>query len=178
MPKPASRASRSAASPSAPASATPPRRTTSPTPAACFTALAAEGFARLLATQLRREAAAAPGQPDRLVAAGLGYIAFATTHPALFRLIFASDRPDRDAPALREAADAAYRHLLDNVAELRGIADAASDPAAMTDATAAWGIVHGIADLLQAGRMPHLRALPAPERDAVLAGIIRRALAR
>ena len=58
-----------------------------------LTALAAEGFARFVETQRAHEAAAPPGQPDRLVAAGLGYIAFATGHPALFRLMFASRRP-------------------------------------------------------------------------------------
>ena len=148
-----------------------------PDTSALLTALAAEGFTRLLATQRRREAAVAPTQPDRFVASGLGYIEFALTHPALFRLVFASDRPDFDAPALHEAATAAYDHLLANVGALRGIADPAADPRALADVTAAWGIVHGIADLMQAGRMPELAALPGPERDALLAGVIARALA-
>jgi AcrR family transcriptional regulator len=141
-----------------------------------LTALAAEGFTRFLATQRAREAAAPPGQPDRLVAAGLGYIAFATRHPALFRLMFASARPDFAAPALQEAARAAYGHLLENIAELRGISDPREDPSALADATAAWAIVHGLADLLQTGRAGFLLSLPDPERTAVLAAIIRRVL--
>ena len=69
-----------------------------------MTALAVEGYHRFLATQRVHEAAAPPGQPDRIVAAGQGYVAFATSHPALFRLMFASDRPDRSDPALQRAA--------------------------------------------------------------------------
>jgi AcrR family transcriptional regulator len=141
-----------------------------------LTALATEGFTRFVATQRAHEAAAAPGQPDRLIAAGLGYIAFATAHPALFRLMFASDRPDFAAPALAAAARAAYAHLLENIAELRGIADPRADPAALADATATWAMVHGLADLLQAGRASFLRDLPAPEREKVMIGIIRRCL--
>ena len=141
-----------------------------------LTALAAEGFVRFVETQRAHEAAAPPGQPDRLVAAGLGYIAFATGHPALFRLMFASRRPHFADPALQAAARAAYEHLLENIAEVRGIADPASDPAALTDATAMWGIVHGLAELMQAGRAGFLLGLPEGERQGVLAGIIRRGL--
>ena len=139
-----------------------------------LTALAAEGFERFLATQRAREAAA-PGQPDRIVAAGLGYIAFALAHPALFRLMFASERPDFAASPLVEASRAAYGHLIENVAEVRG-ADPVGDEGGMTDVTAAWAIVHGLADLLQAGRLSFLRSLPAPEREATMAAIIRRVL--
>ena len=90
--------------------------------------------------------------------------------------MFASARPDFTAPALQEAARAAYGHLLENIAELRGIPDPREDPAALTDATAAWAIVHGLADLLQTGRAGFLLSLPEAERTAVLAAIIRRCL--
>ena len=131
---------------------------------------------KVVSFQRAREAAAPPGQPDRFIAAGLGYIAFATAHPALFRLMFASARPDFTAPALKEAARAAYQHLLDNIAEIRAIPDPREDPAALTDATAAWAIVHGLADLLQTGRAAFLLSLPETERTATLAAIIRRCL--
>ena len=140
-----------------------------------LSALAAEGFARFLATQRAHEAAA-PGQPDRLVAAGLGYIAFATAHPALFRLMFASSRPDFAAPDLHAAGRAAYAHLLENIAELTGTPEPSEDPAALTDATAAWAIVHGLADLMQTGRAGFLLSLPDAERTATLTAIIRRSL--
>lgn len=139
-----------------------------------LTALATEGFTRFLATQRAHEAAAPPGQPDRLLAAGMGYIAFATGHPALFRLMFASSRPDFSDPALQQAGRAAYAHLLENVAELRGIPDASADPAALTDATAIWATVHGLADLLQTGRARFLLDLPERERTAAVTAILRR----
>jgi AcrR family transcriptional regulator len=140
-----------------------------------LTALAVEGYHRFLATQRVHEAAAPPGQPDRIVAAGQGYVAFATSHPALFRLMFASDRPDRSDPALQRAARAAHTHRLEQVAELHGLADASADPAARAHATALWATVHGLADLLQTGRARFLLELPPAERDAAIAGILRRA---
>jgi AcrR family transcriptional regulator len=140
-----------------------------------LTALAAEGFARFLATQQAREAEAPPEPRERLIAAGLGYVEFALAHPALFRLMFTSARPDFDDPALKAAAVAAYRHLLDNVAVLRG-AHPSEDPAAMCDATAAWAVVHGLADLLQAGRLTAVLALDPVDRQATIAGIIARAI--
>lgn len=141
--------------------------------AGLLSALAAEGFARFLATQRTREAAAPGGQPDRIVAAGLGYIDFALAHPALFRLMFSSQRPDFADPSLKAEAGAAYRHLLDHVAELRG-SDDPDDPAALADVTAIWAIVHGLADLMQAGRI--LKQLAPSDREALAAGVIRRCL--
>ena len=67
------------------------------------------------------------------MAAGLGYIEFAIAHPALFRLMFASERPDFADPALRAASRAAYAHLLEGIGALRG-RDPVGDPAGMTDA--------------------------------------------
>jgi AcrR family transcriptional regulator len=140
-----------------------------------LTALAAEGFTRFLATQQAREAAAPPDPRAQLVAAGLGYIEFALAHPALFRLMFASTRPDFDDPALKAAAGAAHQHLLCGIAKLHG-RDPSDDPAAMTDATAAWAMVHGLADLLLAGRLAFLLSLPLGRQQAVAAEIIERVL--
>ena len=89
--------------------------------------------------------------------------------------MFASERPDFTASPLVEASRAAYGHLIENIAEIRG-ADPLDDEGGMTDVTAAWAIVHGLADLLQAGRLAFLRSLPAPEREAAMAAIIRRVL--
>jgi hypothetical protein len=89
--------------------------------------------------------------------------------------MFASERPDFAASPLVEASRAAYGHLIENIAEIRG-GDPAGDERGMTDVTAAWAIVHGLADLLQAGRLSFLRALPTPAREATMAAIIRRVL--
>ena len=154
-------------------SATPRPPTTSATPG-LLTALAAEGFARFLATQRAREATGAPGQPDRLVAAGLGYIAFATAHPALFRRMSASSRPDFDAPGLQVAGRAAYDHLLDNIAQFPGLADPPQRPRGAHRR-------HGRLGDRARPRRPHADrprrlplSLPETERPATLAAIIRR----
>ncbi len=135
-----------------------------------LTAVAAAGFRRFLARQHARQAGTAADPEAQLIAAGLAYVEFATAEPALFRLMFASDRPQFDDPALRAAADAAYAHLQQGVAAMP---NAAGD-----DASMAWALVHGLADLLNAGRLKDLVALPEPERAQRLAQIIRRALLR
>lgn len=138
-----------------------------------LSALAAVGFRRFLDTQLKREAGAAPRQPDRILAAGLGYIEFALANRELFRLMFSSARADFTGKELRAASRAAYLHLLNNTAELRGGGDP-DDPAAIPDVTAIWAMVHGLADLLQAGRL--LRGLSPEQRDAMAVSLLRRVL--
>lgn len=145
-----------------------------------LSALAAEGFRRFLAAQRAREAVAGPDGRDRLIASGLGYVDFALAHPALFRLMFSSARPNFATPELRAAAAAASRHLLDHAAALRGDppgtieARGAGDSALLTDVTALWATAHGLADLLQAGRI--LGELPAEAREPVLLAVLGRAL--
>jgi len=128
-----------------------------------LTALAAEGFHRFLAAQSLREQQADPAPDAQLTAAGLGYIDFAMDRPALFRLLFGSDRPDFSDPVLNEAATAAYRHLRDQVAEVGGDEVAAAS---------VWAMAHGLADLLSNGRLKSIAALPPAARDQVLAGLL------
>src|SRR4029450_13468313 len=79
-----------------------------------LTALAAEGFRRFVDKQRLRQQAADKDALSQLVAAGMGYIDFAMAHPALFRLMFSSDRPDHEAGELQGAARAAYTQLGDD----------------------------------------------------------------
>ncbi|MEY4985107.1 MAG: hypothetical protein RIR62_3373 [Pseudomonadota bacterium] len=130
-----------------------------------LTALAAEGFSRFLTSQHRREAKAAPDPLAQLVAAGLGYIDFALGNPALFRLIFSSDKPDFDDADLCAAADAAFGHLSEQVAAAGG---------REMDATAVWAAAHGLADLMASGRMRALVALDPETRDKAVVSILRR----
>lgn len=133
-----------------------------------LTALAAEGFRQFLAAQAAREAVAGPEPDAQLVAAGLGYVDFAMTRPALFRLLWQSERPDfRDAD-LGQAAGAAHQHLVDQVMAAGGGSTA--------DEAAVWAMAHGLADLMAAGRLDALRTLPDAAREAMIAGILRRAL--
>ncbi|WP_206682588.1 TetR/AcrR family transcriptional regulator [Paragemmobacter straminiformis] len=130
-----------------------------------LTALAAEGFHRFLAAQASREARAAPDPRAQLLAAGLGYVDFALARPALFRLMFGSDRADFSNPDLDAASDAAYGHLMAQVAAIGGN---------QTDAAAVWSCAHGLADLLSAGRLKPLGGLSAEARDLALSAILTR----
>lgn len=132
-----------------------------------LTALATEGFHRFLACQHAREAKADPDPKAQLVAAGLGYVDFAMERPALFRLIFSSSRPKSADPDLLAAGNASYAHLVAQV-------DAAKGTAA--DVAAAWAMAHGLADLVMSGRLQTIAAMQPQARDALLSGLIRRAL--
>jgi AcrR family transcriptional regulator len=137
-----------------------------------LTALAAEGFRQFLAAQRRREAQAGPAPEDQLVAAGLGYVAFARDRPALFRLIFNSERPDFGHPDLALASREAFQHLVDQVRAIAG-RDPRTDAAAMLDVAGLWSVVHGIADLMASRRLPVAR-LPEAEQEAAIAALILR----
>jgi AcrR family transcriptional regulator len=132
-----------------------------------LSALAAEGFRRFLAMQAAREAQAPTDPASQLTAAGLGYIDFALARPALFRLMFGSAKPDFASNDLHAAGEAAYDHLAAQVEAVGGD---------LTDLAAVWSVAHGLADLLMSGRLASLQQSPAPDRDATLAAIIRRAL--
>jgi len=132
-----------------------------------LTALAADGFHRFLAAQARREGQAAADPLAQLVAAGLGYIDFAMDRPALFRLLFGSDRPDFTDPALDAASTAAYVHLRDQVQAAGGTE---------IDAAGVWAMAHGLADLLANGRLKLILALPDDARETLLVDLLRRSL--
>jgi len=139
-----------------------------------LTALCAEGFRRFLAAQNAREDDAPRDPASQIVAAGLGYIDFAMEAPALFRLMFASQRPDFRSDDLTAWAGAAYGHLTAQVAAVGG--EVRADKVPTRDVAGIWATAHGLADLMLSRPMAPLRAMPRPERDAFFAAIIRRAL--
>jgi AcrR family transcriptional regulator len=113
--------------------------------AGLLAALAAEGFARL-AEAMRDARDAAGDTPEaRLAATGVAYVERALAAPALFRLMFHSDRADQDDPALVLAGQDAYGVLV-GVLDQGGI----TDPSAVA---AAWSLVHGFAALMIEGRL-------------------------
>ena len=134
-----------------------------------LTALAAEGFRQFTATMTAQEALAAPDPRARMIAAGLGYIGFAAQRPALFRLIFSSDRPDFAAPELAADSSRAYLHLTDLVVALTG-------QDAPRDVLAVWAMAHGLADLMAAGRLQAMDGLAPAERDRAFADILARSI--
>ena len=119
-----------------------------------LTAVATSGYQQL--TQAMREAA--EREKDRgtaLVAIGVAYVGFALTHPALFRLMFHSDRLDRTDEAFRVAGKAAFEVLSGRLAAVRGRETQLSPPETGRDATLlrAWAVVHGMATLAIEGRL-------------------------
>jgi AcrR family transcriptional regulator len=131
-----------------------------------LTALAAEGFRRFVAAMQAREADTADPR-ERAVAAGLGYLDFALDRPTLFRLIFASKKPDFCDAELFDAGNAAYQHLVGLVS---GIGGSTADIAAL------WAMAHGIADLSAGQRLKMLDGLDPAARTALIRGILHRVL--
>jgi AcrR family transcriptional regulator len=141
---------------------------------ALLTALAATGFRRFLAMQLAFQADAPKTPREQMLASGLAYIAFASDHPALFRLIFSSDRPDYSDAELLDAADTAFGHMVAGVKALYG--EDAPEQKLMLDVAATWAIVHGVADLTNSGKLKSLGALPEKARRQALIAVIERVL--
>jgi AcrR family transcriptional regulator len=143
-----------------------------------LTALAAVGFTRFTAAMTARQSAAPADPRERLIGLGLGYIDFATSEPALFRLMFASGRPDFDDPELQQVATNSLGLLIQGVNAVRG-SKAPDDKAAMLDVAAAWSMVHGIADLALSGRMKFMDEPGlAGDLDATYRNLIERILPR
>lgn len=132
-----------------------------------LTALAAEGFRLFLQAQAVREAEAAPDPRAQLKAAGLGYVDFALARPALFRLMFGSEKPDPTSAEMQAAGHAAYQHLVDQVTACGG---------GMAEVAGVWALAHGMADLLSAGRMFPVLGMAPEARDEMMRGLVGRIL--
>lgn len=140
-----------------------------------LSALAADGYRRLVEAQNRRQAQAGSGAVDQFMASGLGYIDFAEAHPALFQLMFASEKPDRSHPLFAEASMAAFGKLEREVAALYpgDVASATRTTLLMTS----WSVVHGLAELIISGRAEgplQLSARSPEQRDAAIRAILMR----
>ena len=130
--------------------------------------LAAVGFERFRAAMMEklRDSDSPAAHMDAI---GQGYVAFARVHPALFLLMFRSERLDFTRPALRVASDAAFAVLAKTVAERRqeNIDTTLTLPQAAHIA-AAWSLVHGFAMLLLDGRLRRLIAGLPPDVDETI----------
>ncbi len=122
-------------------------------------ALAAIGYARFAAAMRDHRSNAPPDHQAQMRAAGEGYLAFASSHPALFRLMFSADRLDwSDEELLAQARSA--RQQLEEVcapaAERLGIAGDAAARLALEQMV--WADVHGRAHLTIDGQFGPLEA--------------------
>src|SRR6202042_3313978 len=74
--------------------------------------IATRGYHELTAA-MENEAKRAKAEPTaRLVAQGVGYMAFAAAHPALFQLMFTREASRFETPGLAAAAKQSYHSLL------------------------------------------------------------------
>lgn len=136
-----------------------------------LTSLSAVGFERFVRTQCDMKEKADTDPVSQLEASGLGYVAFALSNPALFRLMFASNRPKRNAPHLAKASKAAFHLLVEDVTLARkyiGLGSSSNDMAM----AAAWATAHGLADLLVSDRLDHISSLNEKIRARVMAKIL------
>lgn len=140
-----------------------------------LTALAAAAFGRFAAGMRERQRLAPKDARSQYVACGLGYIDFALANPALFKLMFGSERPDTGNAELSHHGAEAFKILVDAIDAVRDGDPQASD-AGMLDIAASWSIVHGVATLLIAGRLRFLQPRLDKDRDEVLSRLIVRAL--
>lgn len=109
-----------------------------------FTALAVEGFTTL--TQELQDVRLGGGG---FLDAGVGYVAFATSHPAHFEVMFTPALCDPADPALGPAREAAFTELERST----GGGQPAGDVVALT----AWSAAHGLATLLLSGNLEGAR---------------------
>lgn len=142
-----------------------------------LTALAAVGFERFLESQVSRKSLVSTGPEGQLAASGLGYIDFAVANPALFRLMFSSEKPDSTNEELESMSSVAFDRLLKDVQKVAS-SDPRSDPTIMADVMATWAMVHGLADLLigtPSSLTIYFENMTKTERETVLSNMVLRA---
>lgn len=139
--------------------------------AGLLTALAARGYERLMDLCNQRDSASDGSDRGRLMGYGLAYCDFAREHQALFRLCFASIKPDHGDPNLAEVGDKAFLRLVDRVCACDG-----STPEwtakGMERVYLCWALSHGIADLLASGRLKFISEMTPEARDTAILGLL------
>lgn len=133
--------------------------------------VAALGFERLTTAMLTAREAARSGWQAQLKAIGLAYVATAIAHPATFRLMFHSDRCNREHPRLKHAGAAAYGVLTETLAGM------GEEGCTLAHVHLAWSVVHGFATLQVEGRLQNDPRFGPPGRwpehaDAVLTNLV------
>ncbi len=142
-----------------------------------LTALAADGFRRFVATQEACMAERPADPASQMAAAGLGYVRFAQNSPALFRLIFSSNRLDFEYRELADNARAGYDMLVRQVKDLQG-GDQWEEARLHRTIATMWSLAHGLADLLASGRLKIVSELPQAARNEEVFAIMREAAAK
>jgi AcrR family transcriptional regulator len=119
-----------------------------------LTELAAEGYRRFGARL--REVTEAPGA--RRWDGARAYVAFATDNPALFQLMYRSDRLDGSRPSFKEAR----MQVLGMLAESRGSSAEQPTLEQLGEIVGGWSLIHGYTMLLLDGRLKTLLNVAPP----------------
>jgi AcrR family transcriptional regulator len=123
--------------------------------------IATQGFGQLVETMAAEAKRAKPDPAARLVAQGVGYMAFAAAHPMLFRLMFYRETERFQTPELAEAARAARAM---HFAAIEAALPLAPRETKVRMSDFAWATVHGFITLLlerQIGEGESAKALRA-----------------
>lgn len=114
---------------------------------ALLSAIAEHQFKRLL-LDIDAALLVAPKAPmDRIAVIAAAIMDYGLTHPERYQLLWRTDLVDHDAPALKEAMDAVYARLCNEIE--KNTADAHHDT--HTVAVAIWSMIHGYVDMRQSG---------------------------
>jgi AcrR family transcriptional regulator len=140
---------------------------------ALLAAIATAGFTHLAAA-IQAALRADEGEAEQFLRMGWAYVSFGISHPALYKLMFASEElaaKHGDFPELQEAGAAAFGLLTDKLAQMqRSGSLRAGDPQA--DGLAVWAHVHGLTSLIISGCI-ECTADPAPRpADVVQASLM------
>jgi len=112
--------------------------------------IATRGYRELIAAMEAEARRAKPDPTNRLVAQGVGYMAFAAAHPALFQLMFTREASRFETPGLATAAKEAYHAHL---AAVEAVIPHAPAEVRRRMADFAWATVHGFITLVLEGQL-------------------------
>jgi AcrR family transcriptional regulator len=128
-------------------------------------------FRELEASQIAAAASAHAGE-KRIVALGLDYVRFASTHPQLYRLMFGVGISNWCAhPGVAGAKDATFRPIKQALAEHLTIDGDFGPEAVETAAIAAWALVHGLS-MLFIDRSIDPAKTAAGHKESLIAGAV------
>jgi AcrR family transcriptional regulator len=116
-------------------------------------AVAAQGYNELTEA-MTRAAGQFPDSRDRLIHAGLAYIAFALRRPEHFTVMFDAPLSSQEYPEAALASERSFAVLLNLVQACQDKKPPIPDRQ-LPFALLAWSMVHGIAKLAITGRLPY-----------------------
>jgi AcrR family transcriptional regulator len=118
--------------------------------AALLAAIAALGFMEFAAA-MRREMEAAVDPTERLNATGIAYVAFATSNPGLFKLMFGSNvKQESGNPDLDAARISAYEVLRGAVQSVHASGPRHPQQEEL-ESLGSWALVHGLSTMINEG---------------------------